>query len=361
MFIMSDTVGLPRSGYQWGVLELLKTLALQIPFIRRLWEQRNRLVQERDQLAKEPDLLLEYENKLTSVYEDVLLKTQQIEKRIDALQNNKSSRTYLPSNVFLGCSDSEYMKGSCPVATDFYHPEFADFLKRQFHRKLWEFAYIEHHLSKAGVLAPDKKGLCFGAGQEPLPALFAARGCKILATDAPAEIIGEKWTESKEFSNSLSELNFSGMIEREEFLRLVSYDTCDMNNIPTKYKGFDFCWSACCLEHLGDIDKGLQFIANSLKTLKRGGVAVHTTELNISSSLDTIEAGETVLYRRSDLENFIIQLRAKGHKVQPLAITPPSSIIDHHIDFPPYSHNPHLKLELANYVTTSVGIVIQKA
>jgi hypothetical protein len=33
--------------------------------------------------------------------------------------------------------------------------------------------------------------------------------------------------------------------------------------------------------------------------------------------------------------------------------------VDEHIDLPPYSL-PHLKLELQNYTTTSIGLVITK-
>lgn len=72
------------------------------------------------------------------------------------------------------------MAHSYPVASDFYYPAFASFLHRfnghpfQMHRKHWEFAFIEHHLQKEGMLASGKRGLSFGVGMEPLPALFAA-------------------------------------------------------------------------------------------------------------------------------------------------------------------------------------------
>jgi hypothetical protein len=82
------------------------------------------------------------------------------------------------------------MAVSHPLAADFYHPEFAAFLAGighpfQMHRKLWEYGYIAHKLASAGMVKTGNRGLCFGVGQERLPALFAQAGCIITATDAP--------------------------------------------------------------------------------------------------------------------------------------------------------------------------------
>jgi hypothetical protein len=55
--------------------------------------------------------------------------------------------------------------------------------KPHFHRKLWEFVYIAQVLYENGFLRDGNRGLCFGVGTEPLPALFASMGCEITATD----------------------------------------------------------------------------------------------------------------------------------------------------------------------------------
>jgi 2-polyprenyl-3-methyl-5-hydroxy-6-metoxy-1,4-benzoquinol methylase len=271
-----------------------------------------------------------------------------------------------PTEVFAYTGNEPYIANSYPVAADFYHPEFSAFLARlnnhpfQIHRKLWEFAYIEHRLTKAEMIKPGKYGVCFGVGQEQLPAMFASRGCKILATDAPPEIIGEIWSKSNEFSKDSSHLNYRGIIEEHSFNKLVTYETCNMNELGSHLRDFDFCWSACCLEHLGSLKHGIDFIINSLDTLKPGGIACHTTELNLSSNTETIEKGGTVLYRRKDLEALQDHVRDLGHEIESLEIPAPATPIDHHVDVPPYEHNPHLKLLLQGFVTTSVGITIKK-
>ena len=118
------------------------------------------------------------------------------------------------------------------------------------HRKLWEYAYIDFQLRKLAKITPENKGLCFGVGQEKLPAIFASSGCKITATDAPPEI-GEHWAGSKEYSRNVLDLNHLGVISPEEFKDLVEYKTVDIDRIGEGFKGYDFCWSACCLEHAG--------------------------------------------------------------------------------------------------------------
>ena len=45
----------------------------------------------------------------------------------------------------------------------------------------------------------------------------------------------------------------------------------------------------------------------------------------------------------------------------PLTIAPDAHVLDHFVDLPPYHGDLHLKLELAGYATTSVGLVITKA
>ncbi|HZH50254.1 MAG TPA: hypothetical protein VEZ16_00080 [Microvirga sp.] len=273
---------------------------------------------------------------------------------------------YVPTEVFAGTYAGEYMPASIPLASDFMHPEFSRFLEGirhpfQIHRKIWEFAYIAHHLERMGALGPGKRGLCFGAGEEPLPAFFAKRGSHIVATDAPAEIVLGKWIETAQHSDNIGKLAKPEIIDNKLFTERVTFEPCDMNAISPHLKEFDFCWSACCLEHLGSLRHGLDFIINSVeKTLKIGGVACHTTELNLSSNEDTLESEHMSLFRRRDLEELIEDLRRRGHEVLPLVVTPGATPIDHYIDLPPYLNDPHLKLRLGGFVSTSVGIVVRR-
>jgi hypothetical protein len=261
--------------------------------------------------------------------------------------------------------DFPFMAESTCTAKDFFHREFARIcctlnVPPVYHRKIWEWVFVVHHFGRHEVLREGSRGLGFGVGTEPLPSLFARLGVQVTATDAP-DSIGLKggWQNTNEFARSLEDLYKPGIVSREAFDARVTYRPCDMTAIDDSLRDFDFCWSSCCLEHLGNLPNGLDFIRNSVeRTLRVGGVACHTTELNLSSNTDTITSGGTVIYRRCDLEDFVIEMRERGHKVGDLRIASDSHSLDFYVDTPPYVHNPHLKLRLMDYTTTSVGLVI---
>lgn len=264
-------------------------------------------------------------------------------------------------------ADAPFMAYSSCHTGDFFHPRYAQLCKLihtvpQWHRKQWEYVFILHHLVEAGMLAQGKRGIGFGVGMEPLASAFAQMGAHVLGTDAPDEIReAGGWSISKEHAASLEQMRFP-WLDETLFRERVSYSPADMNAIDAGLSGFDFTWSSCCLEHLGNLRKGLDFIINSVETcLKPGGVAVHTTELNLSSHVQTVEEStSTVLYRQSDLENLIDELRARGHEAHPIRVGPTAHALDFHVDVPPFSQAPHLRLLIAGYVTTSVGVVVKR-
>ncbi len=282
-------------------------------------------------------------------------------------KQDMTSPVYIPSAVFAGTGKGDYMAAANCVASDFFHPKFKEFCEtykhpHQLHRKLWEWAYVYHHLKSEGALVPGARGLGFGVGQERLPALFASMGCHVVATDAPAGVAeGAGWRETNQHSAKLDDLFAPEHVDRSTFEKRVSIAECDMNAIGDGFRGYDFCWSACSFEHLGSIELGLDFVVNSVEqTLKPGGVAVHTTELNLSSNGDTITSGATVLFRRQDLEALERRLTDRGHVVRPFRLELGLSYIDSLVDVPPYTAEPHLKLLIGKYVTTSVGIVVER-
>lgn len=234
-------------------------------------------------------------------------------------------------------------------------------MEPRLHRKQWEFMFICQALFERGLLAPGKKGLGFAVGTEPLPALFTKYGCEILATDInPDE--GEKkgWANGEQLCYGKDSLNTLGICPPEEFDKLVSYREVDMNHIPEDLKGFDFTWSACSFEHLGSIEKGLQFFKNQLKTLKPGGWAIHTTEYNLSSNTDTFEDENVVLFRQQDILKVLKELESEGHYVEIPDFSMGWLPTDYHVDVPPFAEAPHTRLKLFDYVSTSIALIVQK-
>jgi cyclopropane fatty-acyl-phospholipid synthase-like methyltransferase len=234
----------------------------------------------------------------------------------------------------------------------------------RFSRKQWEFVFIMQALESAGMLAKNKSGLGFGCGREPLAGLFASRGCNVLATDLdPQEAHLQGWVDTMQHSASLDELYKSAkrILSKDDFFKRVKFGSADMNAIPLEFfERFDFVWSACALEHLGSLQHGMNFIKNSLRCIKPGGVVVHTTEFNLSSNDQTLESPSCSIYRARDIKELINEVEAEGFVVAPLNLNYGDKLVDRHIDLPPYGFSPHIKLMLEGYVVTSIGLIIHK-
>lgn len=229
------------------------------------------------------------------------------------------------------------------------------------HRKQWEFCYILQALARYGAMAPGLRGLGFGVGSEPLSALFASRGIGIVATDLePARAEQEGWVKTAQHAADKQALNVRGICEGPSFDALVDFRYMDMNAIDTDlFQSFDFCWSACALEHLGSIQDGLEFIARSIDCLVPGGIAVHTTEFNCSSNDETLDHASTVLFRKCDFLELADRLHSQGHSLD-FNFNLGQQLLDKHIDIPPYRADDHLKLQIDRYVSTSFGVIIRK-
>lgn len=245
-----------------------------------------------------------------------------------------------------------------------------------YHRKIWELCYLLQTLHDERLLVPGKKGLGFACGREPTPSYLASRGIIVTATDLDADqVAGKGWAETGQHASSIDSLWHPHLVAREQFDKTVSFQFVDMNEIPSSLSGYDFCWSTCSLEHLGSIAKGLDFIENSLKVLRPGGVAIHTTEYNVDSEGPTIDNWATVLFQRKHIESIADRLIAQGHYVAPLDFDFGDGPMDNFIDLPPYVwdgmlcdpsstskqlHPSHLKLALDGFACTCFGLMIRK-
>lgn len=235
-------------------------------------------------------------------------------------------------------------------------------LGNHMHRKIWEWVFISEALYSSGVLKPGKIGLGFAVGKEPLASVIASKGAEVLATDLDTARATQKgWLDNNEHAATKAALNERKLCDDLEFNRLVNFQFADMNNIPDEFAGrFDFSWSSCAFEHLGSIQHGINFVCNSMKVLKPGGVAVHTTEFNVSSNQETVESGDTVIFRRRDIETLIDRLTSEGYHVEEMDWSYGTSPLDYYVDVPPYKQDPHLKLMLGGYVCTSIGLIVRK-
>lgn len=230
------------------------------------------------------------------------------------------------------------------------------------HRKQWEYVYICQVLHERGLLQHGRRAIGFGVGKEPLPAFFASQGIRVLATDQDIESARKSgWVHTNQHSTDVSSLNDRGICDPATMAANTEFRNVDMNAIPKDLGGFDFCWSSCAFEHLGSISRGLQFVLNSAKLLKPGGICIHTTEYNVFSNDDTIDDNPSfVIFRRRDIEHLATMLNQAGFVVEPIDFWPGEDQLEQYIDLPPYLDEPHLRLELAGrFVSTSIGLIVR--
>jgi 2-polyprenyl-3-methyl-5-hydroxy-6-metoxy-1,4-benzoquinol methylase len=244
-----------------------------------------------------------------------------------------------------------------------------------FHRKLWEIAYVLQAIQEHGYLRAGARGLGFGCGAEIVPSYLAQHEIDVTVTDLPPEAMKQKgWADTNQHTSSLEQAYHRHLVSREGFDRHVSLRYVDMNSIDSDLTGYDFCWSICAFEHLGSIKKGLNFIENSLATLRPGGLSVHTTEFNFMNDDQTIDNWPTVLFQKKHFIELSERLRAKGHTVAPLNFDVGSRPMDKFIDVPPWSHDwpddlrkswgggdsYHLKVCVDGFPSTCFGLAITK-
>ncbi|MBV8889141.1 MAG: class I SAM-dependent methyltransferase [Alphaproteobacteria bacterium] len=228
-----------------------------------------------------------------------------------------------------------------------------------FQRKLWEFCFIAQTLWREGMLNSGRNGLGFGCGEEPLPSLFAKYGVSVLATDQPNA--GE-WVSGRQHASAADRLRLSAICPEESLLQNIGFRAVDMKALPGDLNGrFDFCWSACALEHLGTLAAGLDFIEASLASLKPGGIAVHTTEFNLSNGM-TLDNRNIVLYQRRHVVALAERLKLRGYRVAELDFCRGHGFMDYFVDTPPWTNHPgaqHLKLYIQGFPCTSFGLIVR--
>ena len=212
------------------------------------------------------------------------------------------------------------------------------------------------------MLAPQRRGLGFAVGREPLPSVIASFGCEVVATDLMPDLVGDEWAKTGQHSASLEELYHGQYLPREQFDRLVQFQPVDMNDLSPLNGQYDFIWSSCAFEHLGSLEAGLHFFEESMRLLKPGGIAVHTTEINITSNDDTFETTHNVLYRKCDMEKLDYRLRKIRCGLEPIDFNAGTHAFDLNYDPEPYFSGSgiHIKLSLGGYICTSMLVVGRK-
>jgi hypothetical protein len=236
------------------------------------------------------------------------------------------------------------------------------------HRKVWEWVYILQAAHQHGALQAGGRAVGFGVGNEPLPAALAAHGLSVIATDlmgpdAPDSV--QNWSTTGQLLSGIEGLLRPDIVANERAAELIRTRSVDMNEVPDDLGPCDLIWSAGSLEHLGSPGRGMQFVKRTAELLSPGGVAVHTTELDLVPHEQTVDYGELACYQPRDLRQLAAELTDDGFEIE----------LNLHVslDAPPdrwvsviMLHGPelaagefaHLKVAAGDSVITSVGLIV---
>ncbi len=193
-------------------------------------------------------------------------------------------------------------------AADWFRPEILDIIQHElnefprFHRKQWEFAMIIHALKRRDMLDESKVGLSMGSGNELVLYSIARKVKHLTATDlyssetlwdcARAANPDEYIRESKPFP-----------VDDAKLAAL----TMDMRKLSFEDNSFDFAYSSCAFEHIGDDADFMQHLNEVYRVLKYGGVYVMTTEFTFAN--DTVPIPNNYLFSPEHLNRLVIASR----------------------------------------------------
>ena len=273
--------------------------------------------------------------------------------------------------------DFDHVVSQAVSAAQFSHPDFERLRRLMYpsnvvlpwgkspggalHRKVWEFVYVLRVAEQCGVLVEGRTALGFGVGREPIPAALATYGLTVLATDlSAADDHSSQWSETGQHLTDLSALSHPEIVSDDVLERQVSLSYVDMNQIPQDLGTYDFVWSCCALEHLGSPRAGLDFVLRTLDLLRPAGVAVHTTELELTPRAETADYGHLAVYRIPDLDGVAESARERGFEIETNWYVAMETAADRWIGRHPFDDPAHLKILIEDSISTSVGLVFRR-
>lgn len=257
-------------------------------------------------------------------------------------------------------------------AADWFDPALQQVIARELeeparlHRKQWEFAMIFLALQHYGLVTPEKTGLSLGGGKELLIYALARRIRRLIATDLYDTDTDWDTARTGNPDRFLKEnMPFPVDPQRFEALRM------DMRQLDFPDGHFDFCYSSCSFEHIGDDADFLAHLNEVQRVLKPGGLYVFTTELHFGT--ETIRDAHNYVFSPEHLRRLIADSNLVPRETAVDArLTPNQVNFPQHAGLMQLFHqdggavdalwqacNPHILLLRGKYPFTSVLFVLQ--
>ncbi len=257
-------------------------------------------------------------------------------------------------------------------AADWFDPDFKRIIAEElrepakFHRKQWEFAMIYLALEKLGYLNDYKTGLSMGGGCERVLYSIANKVKKLYVTDLYS--VENDWDTARAADpNDFIKLNkpFEVDDSRFEAIRM------DMRELKFEDNTFDFCYSSCAMEHIGEYKDFITHLNEVYRVLKNDGIYVLTTEFLFND--ETIKDEHNYYFSPSYLSNIILNsnmtpvedplIELTEHNINvPLPSRPANYLCPGGSGAEPlFAQNiPHVILMRGKHPFTSISLILKK-
>ena len=191
------------------------------------------------------------------------------------------------------------------------------------HRKLWERCAVAQALEERDMLRPGRKGIGFAVGQEPLPSIFAAHGVHLVASHFHFEGVTRSLGHNRPTRRLTQGYSLAQGAVRSRF-RSAGHvrDHRHARSERSSSRSLRFRLEFVLIRTPWHSRGWSTFLVDSLESLKPAGVAVHTTEFNVSSNDATVESSANVIYRRKHIEAFDARLRGMECGIEALNTDP---------------------------------------
>ena len=235
-------------------------------------------------------------------------------------------------------------------------------LPKLHNKQFQQYAIMESANRITSDIGKAKKAIGFGVGVEPIPAALVKLGFDVLATDYLDGSIAEDWKRTGQLASEFQQLNQRGILTEQEFIDHLKFQNLDMNQSPKEMHGsFDFTWSSCALGHIGGYQNGLDFILDSLNLLRPGGMAVHSTELDVSALGSIFTSPSLNFYKLDDLNETIKLAQKRGFETSLIQKRKMfSGKSERFVVLEPWDEKTHIRIEIFGREILSVVLIFRK-
>ena len=215
-------------------------------------------------------------------------------------------------------SANKYNKIVNPL--DFESPEFQLYMKKACgrevipsHRKYWEWGMAYRLMEEYGFLTPGMTTLGLGTGYEPLAFIIS----EFVDLSIRSDYVSEENNFMKQYGKEVANINDrptflpKNIYYNPEKVKFIPLDATDMSAIQSE--SVDVVYSISSIEHFGDRRQSpphgaIKCMQESERVLKRGGVCIGATELQLTPLL------HPEFFRKEDFIAEIIE----SHSMKPI-------------------------------------------